>query len=170
MSSAVDAPAIAVRPAHDADWVAVERLLAGAGLPTVGAREHLADFLVAEATGQLIGTIGLERYTDGALLRSAAVDAAWRGRGVGARMAIMLIEASDARGDRALYLLTETAESWFPKFGFERIERALVPPGVQTSVEFTGACPASAVAMRRHSTRARVDELATRTPEGLVGG
>ena len=49
----------------------------------------------------------------------------------------------------ALYLLTTTAERYFPKFGFERIERAEVPLSVQTSIEFTSACPSSATVMRK---------------------
>jgi amino-acid N-acetyltransferase len=48
-----------------------------------------------------------------------------------------------------MYLLTTTAERYFPKFGFERIERRDVPETVQASVEFTSACPASAVVMRK---------------------
>ena len=32
---------------------------------------------------------------------------------------------------------------------FERIERAEVPPSVQRSVEFTSACPSSAIVMRK---------------------
>jgi amino-acid N-acetyltransferase len=49
----------------------------------------------------------------------------------------------------ALYLLTTTAERYFPTFGFEPITRADVPATVQTSVEFTAACPSSATVMRR---------------------
>jgi len=49
----------------------------------------------------------------------------------------------------AIYLLTTTAEQYFPKFGFERIARSDVPPGVQTSIEFTAACPSSATVMRK---------------------
>ena len=51
--------------------------------------------------------------------------------------------------EQALYLLTTTAEGYFPKFGFERITRAEVPPSVQASVEFATACPASAIVMRK---------------------
>jgi amino-acid N-acetyltransferase len=46
-----------------------------------------------------------------------------------------------------VYLLTTTAEAFFPHFGFERIERAAVPPRIQNSREFHGACPASATVM-----------------------
>jgi amino-acid N-acetyltransferase len=59
------------------------------------------------------------------------------------------LERAAQRGLPAVYLLTTTAESYFPRFGFETIERSLVPASVQASVEFRGACPASAVAMRK---------------------
>ena len=46
-----------------------------------------------------------------------------------------------------LYLLTTTAEDFFPRFGFSRITRQEVPESVRASVEFRSACPASAVVM-----------------------
>ena len=52
-------------------------------------------------------------------------------------------------GMNTLYLLTTTAERYFPKFGFERIERHEVPASVQVSVEFTSACPSNAIVMRK---------------------
>ena len=45
--------------------------------------------------------------------------------------------------------LTTTAERFFPKFGFEGIARSDVPPSVQASIEFTSACPSSAMVMRK---------------------
>jgi amino-acid N-acetyltransferase len=50
---------------------------------------------------------------------------------------------------REIYLLTTTAEHFFPRFGFARIPRADVAPTVRASEEFRGACPDSAIAMRR---------------------
>ena len=49
----------------------------------------------------------------------------------------------------SIYLLTTTAERYFPKFGFEPVARADVPATVQTSIEFTSACPSSATVMRK---------------------
>lgn len=40
-----------------------------------------------------------------------------------------------------------TAEKCFPKFGFSRVPREHVPSTLPQSVEFTVACPASAVVM-----------------------
>ena len=49
----------------------------------------------------------------------------------------------------AVYLLTTTADGFFPRFGFSRITRDDVPDSVKGSVEFRSACPASAVVMRK---------------------
>jgi amino-acid N-acetyltransferase len=62
---------------------------------------------------------------------------------------------AQAHGAETVFLLTTTAEKFFPKFGFEAITRADVPASVQTSVEFRSACPASAVVMRKRLAAAR---------------
>ena len=54
-----------------------------------------------------------------------------------------------ANGVDTVYLLTTTAERFFPRLGFEPITRDQVPTTVQASVEFRSACPASAVVMRK---------------------
>jgi amino-acid N-acetyltransferase len=53
------------------------------------------------------------------------------------------------RGTHTAFLLTTTAENFFPKLGFEQIVRDDVPASVQASIEFQSACPASAVVMRK---------------------
>jgi N-acetylglutamate synthase-like GNAT family acetyltransferase len=60
-----------------------------------------------------------------------------------------LIADAEARGFRALYLLTMTAEQYFPRFGFQPIDRDAVPAAVRATAEFREACPASATVMRR---------------------
>jgi amino-acid N-acetyltransferase len=47
-----------------------------------------------------------------------------------------------------MYLLTTSAEHYFPRFGFVQIGRDDVRGAVRESVEFREACPASAVVMR----------------------
>lgn len=137
-----------VRPARPADYPTVAGLLRAAGLPTAGVSPSLADFLVAEAGDGLVGAVGLEIYGGAALLRSAVVGAAAQGRGAGTALVVGLLEHARSRGVRDVYLLTTTAEDWFPRFGFARIPRAAVPAALHTSVEFQGACPDSAVIMR----------------------
>jgi amino-acid N-acetyltransferase len=134
------------RPADAADILA---LVAQNGLPTDGLNDHLATAVVAREDARIIGTAALELYPDGALLRSVAVSAAQRGRGLGRLLAEAAIALARDRGAAAIYLLTTTAERFFPRFGFEPITRADVPPRVRTSIEFTSACPSSAIVMRK---------------------
>jgi amino-acid N-acetyltransferase len=60
-----------------------------------------------------------------------------------------VIESIRDAGVPAVFLLTTTAEHYFPKFGFAHIGRQDVPTSVQTSLEFTTACPSSATVMRK---------------------
>ncbi len=138
-----------VRAATPADYPAVERLLTASDLPLAGVRDALDDFVVAEANGDIVGVAGLEICCDDALLRSVAVRPERRSKGVGRAVVTRAIANAEARGFRALYLLTTTAEHYFPSFGFKAIRREDVPADVRATHEFTTACPASAVAMTR---------------------
>ena len=140
---------IVVDRARPEDAETIVELLKAQHLPPDGLLDHLATTFVARQNGHVVGSAALEVYVDGALLRSVAVAPALRGRGVGRDLTEAALVA--ARGLRipALYLLTTTADHYFPKFGFERITRADVPASVQASVEFTSACCASAVVMRK---------------------
>jgi len=147
-TSVADAPP-RLRPAVLGDLPAVQRLLAASDLPLVGVRDALATFVVAESDGEIVGVAGLEVRGDDALLRSVAVRPAWRSRGVGRTLVTRVIADAEARGLRALYLLTTTAERYFPGFGFGEVARDAVPASVRETAEFQGACPASAVVMTR---------------------
>lgn len=136
-----------VRPAIADDLAAVEDLLARSKLPLDGVNESLSSFIVAERDGRIVGVAGLERCGDYGLLRSAAVDPAWRGRGLGRVLVERVISDAESAGVRALYLLTTTAEKYFPTFGFEETTRDAVPAELQGTAEFTSACPSSATVM-----------------------
>jgi amino-acid N-acetyltransferase len=138
-----------LRTATDEDLSQLKTLLTASELPVDGVAEHLTDFLVAEDAGRITGVIGLERYGSDALLRSAAVVPAARGSGIGGRLVKEIFELAKSAGVEDLYLLTTTAEKYFPRFGFEETTRAEVPAAVQESVEFRGACPDTAIVMRR---------------------
>jgi amino-acid N-acetyltransferase len=143
---------ISLRPATRGDLAAVERLLTASSLPLAGVAENLESFVVAEGGGTLVGVAGLEVCCNNALLRSTAVEPAWRGRGVGRKLVERVIADAESRGIRALYLLTTTAEQYFPSFGFARTTRDAVPEEVRATAEFQDACPASAVLMSRELT------------------
>jgi amino-acid N-acetyltransferase len=138
-----------IRPAGLADQGPVEALLATAGLPLAGVRHGLPGFWVADLGGTLCGVVGLEVYGSVGLLRSAAVRDEDRGSGVGGALVRHLLRDADERGIEAVYLLTETAEHYFPRHGFAVVPRTELPPELNGSAELQGACPASAVAMMR---------------------
>ena len=138
-----------IRSARPSDLAAVEKLLVDSKLPVEGVAEAIDGFVVAESGGELAGVAGLERCADDALLRSVAVAEKWRGRGVGNALVTQLIANAEREGLARLYLLTTTAERWFPAFGFARITRDDVPDAVRATSEFRDICPSSAIVMMR---------------------
>ena len=150
-------PSIAVRPAAAGDLEVMTQLVEAAALPTEGLAAILSatpgDFVVATGDGAIVGTGGLEVTPDGALLRSVAVRADMRSAGVGRRIVEQLLTMADERG-LASYLLTTTADNWFPRFGFVCVDRSSVPAGIGATWEFRTGCSQSAIAMAR-ACRAR---------------
>ena len=139
-----------LRSAQDSDLPAIESLLTASHLPLAGVADTLPGFVVAESGGEIVGTAALEVRCDNALLRSVAVAPEWRSRGLGRALVTRVIADAESRGLRALYLLTTTAEHYFPSFGFQQVTREEVPSEVRQTEEFTSACPATAVVMCRH--------------------
>ena len=138
-----------IEPAKEQDLPEVRSLLQRVSLPLDGVDEHVHTMLVARAQGHVVGTVALELYADGALLRSVAVDPRHRGGRLGHELTEAALSLAEHNGAGMVFLLTTTAERFFPKFGFEQIGRDQVPPSVQESVEFQSACPASAIVMRK---------------------
>lgn len=145
--------AFSIRPATASDLEAVKGLLRGARLPLDGLEEQFGDgYAIAECDGAAIGAEGIEVHGDAGLLRSAVVDAAWRGKGVGDALTRDRLAWAARHGLREVWLLTTTAADYFPRFGFARAARDAAPAPMQRSREFADACPASAVVMRRSLT------------------
>lgn len=138
----------AIEPAGAGDLDAVLQLLRDNALPVDGLSDHLDSTLVVRHGDRIVGSAALEVYGDGALLRSVAVAPGLQRAGLGRALTDAAIDLARRRRIPALFLLTTTADGYFPRFGFERIDRAQVPATVRESVEFTSACPASATVMR----------------------
>lgn len=134
-------------PAQPADLPAVLALLSTNQLPPDGLADHFDAAVVARDGTRIVGSAALERYGDVALLRSVAVDASYQGQGLGGHLVDAILAMADQHSIRHVYLLTTTAEAYFPRFGFRRIMRSEVNPALHQSAEFQGACPDSAVVM-----------------------
>jgi amino-acid N-acetyltransferase len=130
------------------DAPAILTLLAESGLPLEGVAECLTSAFVARDGDRVVGVAALEIYPDGGLLRSVAVAESARGQGIGRRLTHAALGLAGTLELPAVYLLTTTAERYFPTCGFETIARADVPPGVLQSIEFRSACPSTAIVMR----------------------
>ena len=131
------------------DIAAVEALLSEAGLPLEGAAEALTDGVVARDGEAIVGAAAVERFGTSGLLRSVVVAPARRGTGLGRRLVDEAERLARDAGIRDLYLLTETAVDWFPRLGYEPVERAEAAAAVGESIEFTTVCRDTGVPMRR---------------------
>jgi len=140
---------VAIRAAVQSDAAEIEQLLMAASLPLAGLADAMPGMVVAESDGRIVGTAALEVHAANALLRSVAVAPEWRSRGLGRALVARAIAEAEARGLRAIYLLTTTAERYFPSFGFTATTRTAVPAELQATAEFDGACPDSAIVMCR---------------------
>ncbi len=138
-----------LRAARAEDRAALEELLAREGLPLDGVEDHFAGFVIADEAGAVVGGAGLEVHGGCGLLRSVVVAPSAKGRGIGRELTEHLLREGQARGLHAVYLLTTTAADYFAALGFERVAREHVPVALHGSKELQGACPASAIVMRR---------------------
>lgn len=151
--AAAGRPDVELLPATGVDVEWVHDLLERADLPTddlsaTRAADGPALYVVRSEAGR-VGCIGVERYGDDGLLRSAVVLEEYRGEGYG-RAAVRALETESRDSSiGTLYLLTTTAADFFERLGYERVERAAVPEAVRESAEFSDLCPSSAVAMCR---------------------
>jgi len=139
---------IKILEARKEDLPAIKALLESVNLPLQGVEDHWDNFILLKKENVVGGTVGLEIYNDKALLRSLAVAGAQQGHGFGQKLYFAIIEKAREHGIREIYLLTETAEKFFAKQGFEKISRDSADVKVKESIEFRSACPGTASCMR----------------------
>jgi amino-acid N-acetyltransferase len=139
---------LTIRNATPEDYTPIADLLIKVNLPAQGVQEHVDNFVVLIDDGSLIGTGGLEIYSDKALLRSLAVHPDYQNKGYGQQLYRRILENAHKQNITEVYLLTETAERFFAAMGFEKISRELVDERVKTSEEFRSVCPSTAICMR----------------------
>jgi amino-acid N-acetyltransferase len=137
-----------VGPGTPGDLPAILNLLRRSKLPTEGLEHHIQTTLIARLENGVVGCAAIERYGSAGLLRSVAVDERHRGTGLGQALTRAALELARAYRLKTVYLLTETAAEFFPKFGFQTVARDAVDSAVKQSIEFTKLCPSSATAMR----------------------
>ncbi|TSD66809.1 GNAT family N-acetyltransferase [Inquilinus sp. KBS0705] len=132
---------------HKAEVIA---LLETQKLPAADLPALLDNFTVAVDHDGLKGVIGLEIYGSYGLLRSLAVDEKHRDKGIASGLLQQLETDAAQKGLKAIYLLTETAQSYFERKGYEHVARMDIAEAVKASSEFSHVCPQSAIAMVKY--------------------
>jgi amino-acid N-acetyltransferase len=125
-------------------------LLQSQGLPVSDITdEHLEHFFFLGSDGSPAGLVGVELYGTDALLRSLVVDGSARRNGLGASLVEHAEQYAATKRVRSIYLLTTTAETFFKRLGYERIDRSQAPPSIKRTREFASLCPASSSFMMK---------------------
>lgn len=97
----------------------------------------------------MIAAGALQRFGSSALLRSVAVAADRRERGLGEAVVCELERLARAARISRLILLTQTATDFFARRGYVFIDRDAAPAEVKGSEEFRSLCPSSAACMAK---------------------
>lgn len=140
---------IKIRTAVPGDYDPVCSLLQTEQLPISDLRPDLDHFLIAESNDIPVAVIGLDPYGKDGLLRSMIVKQEFRSHGIASKLVTELESYARKQGIEMLYLVTNTAEDYFSRKGFNIIARTDVPDNVAVSAEFNGLCPASSTLMRK---------------------
>ena len=138
-----------LEPANARDLEAVVQLLSRSSLPVADVESHINAFTLARWDGIVVGTAGLEKCGELALLRSLCVAEHYRSKRIGFALVSAIVSGALAQGARELYLLTTNAAPYFEKLGFVAIERDQAPPEIRNTAQFSALCPTSAVCMRK---------------------
>ena len=141
-----------IRNASPKDLQEILQLLDINELPIIGVQQHLRHFLVWEdmPESRIRGCIGLEVYGKDGLLRSLSVHPQYQRKGVGSHLLNSSIKHAKGKNIENLFLLTTTADRFFEKHQFIRINRNDASDSVKESVEFQRLCPSIAICMTKN--------------------
>lgn len=130
----------------------IKQILAASDLHHQDIRpSQLQHFLIVKDDTELTlaGLVGLEQKNDVGLLRSLAVDSAYRRQGLATQLVNKIEEYARSQKVAILYLLTLTAEDFFSGRGYQKTDRKAAPAALQETTEFKSLCPQSAVCMKK---------------------
>ncbi len=137
---------IRIENATPSDLGQIRSLLCLNGLPLEGL-DNTELWIIREGS-KIVATTGIEMWSAKGLLRSVAVKEELQSLGLGTALVEYAIVIAKRRGLRELLLISESAASFFQKFGFEKVDRNDVRGSISNSPEFGDACPESAAVMR----------------------
>ncbi len=139
-----------IKSAKQEDLESIIKLLSDNNLPMIDIKQDNIQLFIGLLNNKIISSIGLENYKSIGLLRSLAVKDSFKGQQIGAKLVWQMIDFCKIEKVSKLYLLTTTAEKYFDKFGFIKIDRLEVPDIIKQTREFKDICPVSAVVMYKN--------------------
>jgi len=136
-----------IKQATEREFDAIKKLLDDNNLPTTDIYQDNIQLFIGLIDDKIMSVIGLEKYKNVGLLRSLAVTDLFKNQQVGSRLIRHIVDLCASEHIDKIYLLTTTAEKYFVKFGFTKIERIEAPDILKQTREFKDICPVSAVLM-----------------------
>ncbi|MEZ0538363.1 arsenic resistance N-acetyltransferase ArsN2 [Fibrella arboris] len=137
------------RLATSADRPALFDLLTQVDLLTDDLPDDLGTFTLAYDKGTLAGAAGVAVYGTTGLVRSVAVSPAYRDHQIGRQLINAVEKLATDQNLTNLYLITTTADGYFARLGFERVDRSNVPDAIAQTRQFSELCPASSIVMKK---------------------
>jgi amino-acid N-acetyltransferase len=140
---------VQLRAASPADCDQVATLLKRCGLPSDDTEQIIEAFHVAlDKGGRIVGCVAAEPLGKSIVVRTAAVDALYRDRGIASRLIETLLVRARGTGAHEAYLLSTAAPAYFARWGFSLFPADKAPPAVRGSTTFRHAERTSALCMR----------------------
>ena len=128
----------------------ISALLSSCGLPSEDIKlESLPDFVVAREGDTPVGVAGLEVLGSAALVRSVGVATSHRCHGLGSNLLAAVEAKAKERGVKQLYLLTNDAQGFFGKHGYNAVQRHAAPAAIQACSQFGSSCCGAATLMSK---------------------
>ncbi|WER47994.1 GNAT family N-acetyltransferase [Cupriavidus sp. WKF15] len=139
---------IVLRSALRSDWHHIAALLEQCSLPTSDTYELIEDFQVAIYEDGIVGCAAAEYHGSHVLIRSVAVEPAYRDNGIATRLVEILLMR--ARGTEAhdAYIFSTVAPAYFARWGFSLVATEEVPQEVKLLPAVQRAARTSALCMR----------------------
>ena len=135
-------------PASQNSFTAAIDLLKKNNLPTEDIHPGTQLFVIEE-NDIVIGTVAVEYDFNVALLRSLSVSDGKRNSGIGELLVSFVENYVQKQGVHSIYLLTTTAEKFFLKKGYEKIDRNNVPDFIKNTKEYSLLCSSSSTLMKK---------------------
>lgn len=155
-----------IRPAGPEDLGAIKVLLAVCLLPSQEVDDANCAFFVAESERGIIGVCCIESCSGGvALLRLLGVMPGYRKQQIGRRLVHRAMNHAEEQGRDHLYLLTDTAKSYFQSIGFTHLEKKAAPSELNQSKLFSQSSRTNAQLMFRHLRSGLADHRAPAEPK-----